>query len=44
MLRIQSLSLIQFKNYTNKTFEFDKRVTGICGKNGIGKTQKEDSI
>ena len=44
MLKVNSLSLIQFKNYTNKSFEFSKRITGICGKNGMGKTNILDAI
>lgn len=44
MLRLQSISLLQFKNYTNKAFEFKKQVTGICGKNGAGKTNILDAI
>ena len=44
MLKINLLSLIQFKNYSNKSFEFNKRITGICGKNGVGKTNILDAI
>lgn len=44
MLRLNSISLFQFKNYTNKVFEFSKNVIGICGKNGVGKTNILDAI
>ena len=41
---LQSISLFQFKNYTNRAFEFKKQITGICGKNGTGKTNILDAI
>ncbi len=44
MLRIQSISLTQFKNYSSRSFKFDKRIIGICGNNGAGKTNLLDSI
>lgn len=44
MLSLQSISIYQFKNYTNQPFSFPKRITGICGKNGIGKTNLLDAI
>ena len=44
MLKITGLSLLQFKNYGNRSFRFDSRITGICGKNGAGKTNLLDAI
>lgn len=44
LLFLHSISLIQFKNYANRSFEFTKKVTGICGNNGVGKTNVLDAI
>jgi len=44
MLRLNALSLVQFKNYQNRSFEFDKKIVGISGRNGIGKTNLLDAI
>ncbi|HUR10019.1 MAG TPA: DNA replication and repair protein RecF [Flavitalea sp.] len=44
MLQLQTLSLIQFKNYQEAYFSFPARVTGICGPNGKGKTNLLDAI
>lgn len=44
MLSLRSISLFQFKNYTNRSFEFEGRITGICGNNGAGKTNLLDAI
>ncbi len=44
MLFLRSISLIQFKNYSNKTFSFSERVISICGNNGVGKTNLLDAI
>jgi DNA replication and repair protein RecF len=43
-LSIQSITLYQFKNYQEQAFEFTERVTGICGRNGMGKTNLLDAI
>jgi DNA replication and repair protein RecF len=44
MLHLNSLKLTQFKNYSFAAFTFDKRITGICGLNGKGKTNLLDAI
>lgn len=44
MLQLQSISLLQFKNYTNRSFTFNNQVIGICGSNGVGKTNILDAI
>ncbi len=44
MLRISHISLFQFKNYADRGFDFTHRVTGICGRNGTGKTNLLDAI
>ncbi len=44
MLQLQDITLVQFKNYSNRTFEFSTRITGICGRNGAGKTNLLDAV
>jgi len=44
MLFFRAISLLQFKNYTNRAFEFNEAVTGICGNNGQGKTNLLDAL
>ncbi len=38
------ITLLQFKNYGHSAFEFTERIVGICGRNGIGKTNLLDAI
>jgi len=44
MLRLQQLSLVHFKNYSSRQFSFEERIIGICGNNGVGKTNLLDAI
>ena len=44
MLKLHSISLIQFKNYSNRSFQFNERIVGICGNNGVGKTNLLDGV
>ncbi|MBM3417163.1 MAG: DNA replication/repair protein RecF [Bacteroidetes bacterium] len=44
MLRLQHLNLLQFKNYSNRSFDFVVRIIAICGNNGAGKTNLLDAI
>lgn len=43
-LRLNSISLYQFKNYFDQQFEFTEQIVGICGNNGKGKTNLLDAI
>ena len=44
MLKLHFISLTQFKNYSNRSFQFNERIVGICGNNGVGKTNLLDAI
>lgn len=44
MLRVDTISLLQFKNYSSAAFAFSENVVGICGANGTGKTNLLDAI
>ena len=44
MLKLDNISLLQFKNYPEKKLQFQARIVGFCGKNGIGKTNLLDAI
>lgn len=44
MFQIRRISLTQFKNYTNRELRFGSRIVGICGNNGVGKTNLLDAI
>jgi len=44
MLRLNNISLVQFKNYYNRSISFTEKIIGISGRNGIGKTNLLDAI
>jgi DNA replication and repair protein RecF len=44
LLQLHSISLTQFKNYSSRSFRFNERIIGICGNNGVGKTNLLDAI
>jgi len=44
LLKLDSISLVQFKNYSFSSFQFDHRIVGIAGKNGVGKTNLLDAV
>jgi DNA replication and repair protein RecF len=41
---ITDIAITQYKNYDFSSFRFTKRITGICGLNGRGKTNLLDAI
>jgi DNA replication and repair protein RecF len=43
-LFVQSISVFQFKNYNQQEFHFTENIVGICGRNGVGKTNLIDAI
>lgn len=44
MLYLKNISLVQFRNYGQAHFHFPRRVMGICGPNGSGKTNLLDAV
>ncbi len=41
---LKSISLLNYKNISNNQFDFDTKINGFVGKNGIGKTNVLDAI
>ncbi|MEO6584602.1 MAG: DNA replication and repair protein RecF, partial [Ferruginibacter sp.] len=44
MLRLANIQITQFKNYASQSVNFNKKVVGISGQNGVGKTNLLDAI
>ena len=44
MLLLKKIILTHFKNYEIKQFDFNKKIVGIYGANGVGKTNLLDAI
>ena len=44
MLRLTSLSLVNFKNYEQANFNFCKKINCLTGSNGVGKTNVLDAV
>ncbi len=44
MLLLKKIILTHFKNYEIKQFDFSQNIVGICGPNGVGKTNLLDAI
>ena len=41
---LRKLSLVNFKNFDSRTFDFEKKINCFVGQNGIGKTNILDAI
>jgi len=41
---LKKLSLVNYKNFASKSFDFDKKINCLVGNNGIGKTNILDAI
>ena len=41
---LESISLINFKNFDQRNFDFDQKINCLVGNNGVGKTNVLDAI
>ena len=41
---LESISLINFKNFSDRSFRFDQKINCLVGNNGVGKTNVLDAI
>ena len=41
---LKKISLFNYKNFSEATFEFDSKINCFVGKNGVGKTNVLDAI
>lgn len=41
---LKTIQLINYKNFTSKSFDFDSRINCLVGNNGVGKTNVLDAI
>ena len=41
---LKNISIINYKNFASKTFDFDNRINCLVGNNGVGKTNVLDAI
>src|SRR4051812_34638065 len=44
MLQLKTIRLFQFKNYLQQDIHLNQNIVGICGNNGLGKTNLLDAI
>lgn len=43
-MHLKSIQLINYKNFTAKSFDFDEKINCLVGNNGVGKTNVLDAI
>ncbi len=43
-MHLKNISIINYKNFASKTFDFDKKINCLVGNNGVGKTNVLDAI
>src|SRR5580700_8514106 len=44
LFALKNISLVQFKNYDQRSFNFGNRIICVSGQNGIGKTNLLDAV